>query len=216
MSGAEAIAALARRNPGQLSVVAVGRMTNLAEALELCPELPDLLNEVVVMGGAFGFNGHLGNVTPVAEANIAGDAKAADIVFNSGMPISIVGLDVTHETVADSGFFDELRDNAGEAGEFIYRISRCYLDFHERTQGKYECPIHDSSAVAFLLSPESYVTQTGSVRVVTEGSNKGQTLFQRASGPDVGDKKSNCCICTAVDAEAVRNLYASTLQLAAR
>jgi len=62
----------------------VGRLTNLALALELCPELPELIREVVVMGGAFGFNGHRGNVSPVAEANIAGDPLAADRVFTSG------------------------------------------------------------------------------------------------------------------------------------
>ncbi|MCH8101116.1 MAG: nucleoside hydrolase [Proteobacteria bacterium] len=215
LSGAQAIVSLARQYPKQLSIVAVGRLTNLAQALALCPELPDLIHEVVVMGGAFGFNGHTGNVTAVAEANIAGDALAADIVFNSGMPMTIVGLDVTHETIADLKFFDDLRDRAGEAGAFIHRISRCYLDFHERTQGKYECPLHDASAVAYLLNPASYVTQEGSVRVVTEGSHRGQTVMDTACSADAGQEHKICRVCTAVDAEAVRELYVSTLGLAA-
>ena len=77
LPGPEAIIEIAKRNPREISIVAVGRLTNLALALDLCPELPDLVSEVVVMGGAFGFNGHSGNVSPVAEANIAGDPQAA-------------------------------------------------------------------------------------------------------------------------------------------
>lgn len=215
LSGAQAMVALARQHPGEFSIVAVGRMTNLAQALALCPELPELLHEVVVMGGAFGFNGHTGNVTAVAEANIAGDALAADIVFNSGMPLTIVGLDVTHETVADQEFFADLRDRAGEAGTFIHRISRYYLDFHERAHGKLECPIHDASAVSYLLNPASYVTREGPVRVVTEGDNRGQTILQAARIDNTGNELKACKICTAVDPVAVRDLFASTLRLAA-
>ncbi len=204
ISGAQAIVELVSGSPGEISIVAVGRMTNLAHALELCPELPDLVREVVVMGGAFGFNGHSGNVSPFAEANIAGDPAAADIVFGSGMPIAIVGLDVTQETVASSEFFDKLRDNAGDAGQFIHRVSRCYLDFHNQQHGKLECPIHDSSAVAYLLKPDFYTTKQGAVRVATDGENKGQTIFSES-------ESSTCTICTGVDAASVLALYADTL-----
>ena len=107
VSGAQGIVDLVSAHPHEISIVAVGRMTNLAMALEIAPELPSLVREVVVMGGAFGFNGHRGNVSPVAEANIAGDPQAADSVFTSGMPISIVGLDVTQETILTSEFFDK-------------------------------------------------------------------------------------------------------------
>ena len=151
LPGAEAIVDIVSKNPGEISIVAVGRLTNLARALDLCPELPELVREVVIMGGAFGYNDHRGNVSPVAEANIAGDPSAADKVFTAGWPISIAGLDVTHETVLDEQFFADLRSSAGKAGEFIYQISRFYLDFHLQINGKCECPMHDSSAVALLL-----------------------------------------------------------------
>jgi len=215
MSGAEAIVALARHNPKQLTVVAVGRMTNLAQALALCPELPELIHEVIVMGGAFGFNGHSGNVTAVAEANIAGDAVAANIVFGSGLPITIVGLDVTQETVAGTAFFEEIRDRSADAGAFVFAISRYYLEFHDKNHGTADCPIHDSSAVAFLLQPEAFGTLEGNVSVVTAGENKGQTLFDPASNGAAADSRKANRICTSVDAEAVRRLYTSTLRLAA-
>jgi len=216
-SGAQGIVDLVTDRPNEMSIVAVGRMTNLAHALELCPELPSLVREVVVMGGAFGFNGHRGNVSPVAEANIAGDPQAADLVFSSGLPITIVGLDVTHETVASSEFFDGLRDNAGAAGDLIYRISRRYLEFHQDLTGRYECSVHDSSAVAYLLNPDLFETRRAVVRVVTEGIAMGETI---ASSPDAKyasnewQDRPAARICTNVDSEGLLELYRATLTLA--
>jgi len=205
ISGAQGIVDLVTANPNETSIVAVGRMTNLALALELCPELPSLVKEVVIMGGAFGFNGHRGNVSPVAEANIAGDPQAADIVFTSGLPTTIVGLDVTQQTTASSQFFDELRDDAGAAGELIYQISRRYLEFHQERTGHYECAVHDSR------------TQQAVVRVVTEGIAMGETI---ASSPGAiyesneWQDKPIVNICTGVDSERLLDLYKSTLALA--
>lgn len=215
--GPEAIVDLVKSNPREISIVAVGRLTNLALALELCPELPDLVKEVVVMGGAFGYNGHYGNLSPVAEANIGGDPTAADNVFTSGLPISIVGLDVTHETVADDDFFKQLRATAGDAGEFIYQISRYYLSFHEDINGTYVCPVHDSSAIAYLLDPDFYQVKQAAVRVVTDGIAIGQTI---AGDPKAGFEsdawkdRPRCNICVAVDSDKVLTKYAQTLALA--
>ena len=215
--GAEAIVEIAKQNPQEISVVAVGRLTNLALALELCPGLPELIREVVVMGGAFGFNGHRGNVSPVAEANIAGDPLAADRVFTSGLRTTIVGLDVTQEIIAHRPFFDAMQANAGSAGDFIYRISRFYLDFHERVSGRNECPVHDSSAVAYLLRPDLFTTRAAGVRVVTSGLAIGQTIF---GDPDTDYESTAwkdqplCTICTGVNSEKVLELYAETLMLA--
>lgn len=215
--GAEAMARLARDNPGELSLVAVGRMTNVAAALKICPELPSLLKEVVVMGGAFGFNGHYGNVSPVAEANIAGDPQAADIVFTSGLPLTIVGLDVTKEANATAGFFESLNETAGEAGAFINEIGRFYLDFHENVTGTRSCPVHDSSAVAYLLAPDLFATRAVSVRVVTEGIALGQTthrdLDETYAVAD-WDGLPVVNICTEVDAEGLLALYLKTLGMA--
>ena len=74
-------------------------MTNLALALMLAPGLDTLVKALVLMGGAFGRNGHTGNVTPVAEANIIGDPAAADVVFGAKWPTTIFGLDVTMQSI---------------------------------------------------------------------------------------------------------------------
>ena len=216
-AGAEAIVDVVRSNPDEISIVAVGRLTNLARAIELFPQLPSLVKELVIMGGAFGINGHGGNVSPVAEANIAGDPQAADTVLTAGWPIAIAGLDVTHETVLDEPFFDGIRDTAGAAGEFVYQISHYYLDFHEKLTGKRECPMHDSSAVAYLLNPDLYETRDAAVRVVTQGISIGQTI----AGDPAADYESDawrdrpiCQVCVGVDSQAVLRLYQATLALA--
>ena len=215
--GYEAIIDIVQEQPGEISIVAVGRLTNLALALEQCPELPSLVKEIVVMGGMFGNNGHRGNVSPVAEANIAGDPVAADRVFTAGWPLTVVGLDVTHETVLDEDFFATLRSRAGDAGELIYQISRCYLDFHERINGLRESPMHDSSAVACLLAPSLYKTEQAVVRVATEGVAIGQTIAGNPAAEYASTEwqdRSVCQVCTAVDADRVLKLYLQTLSLA--
>jgi purine nucleosidase len=215
-SAAQAIVDLVRANPGEIIIVAVGRMTNVALALAIDPELPKFVKELIVMGGFFGYNGHRGNVSPVAEANIAGDPTAADIVFTCGMPTTIVGLDVTLETVMDEAYIERLRQTAGHAGEFIYQITRHYFAFHARVNGKSECPIHDASAVAFLLKPELFRTESAIVRVATQGIALGQTIHgqpNKGYATDDWDGRPACDICVGVDAAAVMDLYLDTLAL---
>lgn len=105
-----------RANPGKITLVAVGPLTNLALALKAAPDIVDLVKEVVVMGGAFGENDHRGNVTPFAEANIHDDPHATNKVFTASWPVVIIGLDVTEESLFTSQYLDELRDDAGEVG----------------------------------------------------------------------------------------------------
>lgn len=217
MPAPEAIVELAERYPGELSLVCVGRLTNLSKALDLSPRLPSLLREVVVMGGVFGYRENRGNVSPVAEANFAGDALAADRVLGIDMPITVVGLDVTHETTMDERFVAELKSSAGDAGAFIHDITRYYFDFYESLGGERQCPIHDSSAVACLLYPELYQRVSGPVRVVGRGIATGQSILgerPEAYAIDAWQNRPSCDICVDVDAEGVRQRYLSTLALA--
>ncbi len=169
------ISALARRHSGELTLVAVGPLTNLALALQLDPELPQHVKQVVVMGGAFGMHGHGGNVTPVAEANIFSDPHAADRVFTTDWPVTLVGLDVTHEVLMHTAYLDALGRDGGVQGRFIRDITRCYEDFYNaRTGGGIFS--HDASAVACALDPSAFTLRRGPVRVVTEGLALGQTI----------------------------------------
>lgn len=165
-----------RANPGEITLVAVGPLTNLALALEAAPDIVDLVKEVVVMGGAFGENDHRGNVTPFAEANIHDDPHAADKVFTASWPVVIIGLDVTEESFFTSQYLDELRDDAGEVGQFIWDISRYYLKFYSEKVGMDGCHVHDPSAIAYVIQPSLFKTRRGPIRVVTDGPAEGMTI----------------------------------------
>ncbi len=177
---ADFIAATARRHAGTLTIVAVGPLTNLALALQADPQLVDRVERVVVMGGAFGTRGHGGNVSPVAEANIANDPHAADLVFNAPWPVTIVGLDVTHEVLFSTEYLDALGREGGEEGAFVRDITRFYERFYaSRTGGGIYS--HDASAVACALDPSAFTLRRGVVRVVPDGIAAGQTI-QSISG----------------------------------
>ena len=207
---------LIRANPGEVEIVAVGRMTNLALALREDPGIASLVKQVVIMGGAFGIGGVLGNVTPAAEANIWGDPLAADEVTAAAWPLTMAGLDVTQKTRMPTPFLRALANEAGEAGRFIWEISRFYEDFHLKG-GVDSIYVHDSSAVAYLLDPTLFETRRGAIRVVSEGLAFGQTI-QKPSGtrfpPNAWDNRPEHLICTSVDSEGLRRLYRNTLRQA--
>ena len=201
-------------NPHSITLVAVGRMTNLALALRLEPKIADLVEEVVIMGGALGSNEFTGNVTPVAEANIHGDPEAADIVLAADWPLVMVGLDVTMQTVMLQEQTQRIRDNAGEIGEFIWSISRFYENFYLNARGTAGFPMHDSSAIAYVINPGLFTTVSGAIRVTTQGISRGQTILVPSgsrfpTGDWEGISPSKGCI--AVDAPALLALYEQTI-----
>lgn len=199
LDAAAFIVETARRHAGTLTLVAVGPLTNLALALQRDPALVDHVEHVVVMGGAFGINGHTGNATRWAEANIASDPHAAEIVFGARWPVTIVGLDVTHEVLLGNDWLDALGRDGGAEGEFIREITRFYEAFYRRRTGG-GIYSHDASAVACTLDATLFERRAGPVRVVTEGETAGQTL-QDAAGTGERPEQS---ICVGVDADGVR------------
>ncbi len=205
---------LVRANPDEVTIIAVGRMTNLAMALEADPAIAGLVRRIVVMGGAFGRNGHTGNVTPVAEANIWGDAGAADVVFGAAWPVEIAGLDVTQETIMTEAWLADLATTAGEDGRFVRAISAFYQDFHRKSAGLDGFYVHDSSAVALALHPEFYRMERGAIRVVSDGIAVGQTIIKpdsRSYPPGAWDGRPSQNICVGVEADKVLEFYRNTL-----
>lgn len=181
---AKFISDMARRHSGELTLVAVGPLTNLALALEQDPDLTRHVQRVVVMGGAFGLRGHGGNVTPVAEANIYCDPHAADRVLTADWPVTLVGLDVTHQVLMHTEYLNSLGNHGGIEGQFIRRITHHYEAFYNtRTGGGIYS--HDASAVAFALDPSAFALRRGAVRVVTDGIAIGQTI-QSPQGQQFG------------------------------
>ncbi len=144
---------LARENPGELTVIATGPLTNLALALLLEPELPHLVRNVVVMGGAVSCPG---NATPQSEANIWHDPEAADLVVSAGWDLTLVGLDVTMRAVLRGERLKQLAAAATPSAGFATAILQHYLDVYEHYLGERASAMHDPLAAAVALDP-SYV-----------------------------------------------------------
>lgn len=201
-----------RRHPGEVSLVAVGPLTNLALALRSAPDIAGLAREVVVMGGAFGHHGHSGNVSPFAEANIYCDPVAADEVFAARWPVTIVGLDVTHQTVMTTPYLQALAQESGTLGPLIWDISRVYQAFHHDTGVADGFYVHDASAVACLLAPALFGTVRAPVVVDTQGETLGRTRLEQA--PGAAFTRTAQTVCVEVDAQGVLDLYRERLRVA--
>jgi inosine-uridine nucleoside N-ribohydrolase len=200
------ICEMARQFAGELTLVAVGPLTNLALALQHDPQLAYQVKRVVVMGGAFGVNGHRGNASPVAEANVFNDPHAADRVFTAAWPVTVVGLDVTHEVLLSTDYLGDLGREGGAEGAFIWDITRCYEDFYNRRTGG-GIYSHDASAVACALDASPFELRRGPVRVVSDGIAAGQTIQvvpgELAPAADWQGMPSQA-VCVGVDAPRLR------------
>jgi inosine-uridine nucleoside N-ribohydrolase len=144
-------------------LVPTAPLTNVALMLERHPDVRDRLERIVWMGGSIGE----GNTTPAAEFNALVDPEAAAIVFASGIPITMIGLDVTHRALFTRAHAEELR-GAGRAGRFAAELSDFFLGFHERSYRFDGSPIHDAMAVGRVIDPTLVTTRRVNVAVETQ------------------------------------------------
>lgn len=127
---------LAGRYPGELILVAVGPLTNVARAVMKDPDRMRGLRAIIIMGGAFETGG---NVSPVAEFNIHADPHAAQIVCDSGIPLVFVPLDVTRRAFLDAGTIDRFAAEAGARAVFVRDCTARYVAFHRQNRGVIGC-----------------------------------------------------------------------------
>lgn len=171
-SSAQFIVDTVRANPGEVTIVAIGPLGNLALALRLEPELPKLVKGVNIMGGAAFVRG---NVTPVAEANIWNDAHAADIVFSADWDLTMFGLDVTNNVPFDPSFMDTLASKNEKLGGFVQQSSKFYTDFYSQNREDRVCFFHDAFPLAYMIDASLFEITEGHARVSTDSLNRGQT-----------------------------------------
>ncbi|ASU85597.1 nucleoside hydrolase [Nocardiopsis gilva YIM 90087] len=201
-SAAELLVRLARSAPGEIDVLAVGPLTNLAVALSLEPELPKLVRRVVIMGGAVQAPG---NVTPWAEANTSNDPEAAEVVFAAGFDLSLVALDITMKTVATGAWLDELKTVEGERAQKTSAFLDFYVGWYSNVFGVRQCAMHDPLAAAILLDPEIVTTSIDvPVRVELKGEHtRGLTIADlRPDAADHADDRPKITLVQEVDGEA--------------
>ncbi|KAB8122630.1 nucleoside hydrolase [Komagataeibacter medellinensis] len=206
---------MVRAHPHEITILGLGRLTNLALALRHDPTIADLTKEVIVMGGGFGLHGDLGNVTPAAEANFKGDPLAADIACGASWPMTIVGVDVTFQTTMNDAYLRTIRDQGGAGSGLIWDVTRFYMAFHKQRLGLDSMYVNDASASAYLLRPDLFKTRRGAVRVVCGGVADGESILKPAGKhfpASAWDNRPEQAICGDVDADGVRTLFAQIIR----
>lgn len=155
---------------GQLELIAVGPFTNVAIALGKYPDLPRLIKRIVIMGGSAAVGG---NTTAAAEFNVLVDPEAADMVFASGIPVYMCGLDVTHKAYLTPAEVEEIAALGSPQAVFFGEVTRGGVD----GQGLPGVPMHDPCAVLFVLDESLFTHHHCWVRVETAGSvTRGKTV----------------------------------------
>jgi purine nucleosidase len=178
--------------PHEITIIAVGPLTNIALAINKAPMIMSLVKEVVIMGGAVNVPG---NVTPYAEANIISDPEAAHQVLTSGLPITLVGLDVTLQTYLLKSKLDDWRATGKESAEFLAEMTDYYMKAYENSHpGLGGCALHDPLAVGVAIDSSFVRTEWMNVKVVTEGEEAGRTIGQKDGEPRIR-------VCTNVESE---------------
>ena len=136
--------------PGKMTLVCIGPLTNVAVAIRKEPRIVRAVNEVVIMGGAIR---HQGNTTPLAEFNVYVDPHAAYMVYHSGMPITLVPLDVTYQCILTKADVKRLQSINSPISNFVADSTRYYMEFHDAYQKIDGCIINDPLALALTFAP---------------------------------------------------------------
>jgi purine nucleosidase len=191
-----------KKRPHEITIIAVGPLTNLALAVTKEPEIASLVKEVVIMGGAVFVKG---NVTPYSEANVISDPEAADCVFSSGLPVTVVGLDVTMQTLLPNARLDDWRALDTDVSHFFADMTSFYMQSYETFHpGIGGCALHDPLAVGVVINPSFVKKEKWNVKVVLEGEEYGRTVAYFEGEPKIQ-------VCTQVEAETFLNHFLSRL-----
>jgi purine nucleosidase len=191
--------ALAR--PGELTVVATGAMTNLALALRVEPRLADALAGIVVMAGSLG----AGNTTPSAEFNAYADPHALKIVLDCGAPVTMFGLDVTHQVIASPARVQALRASGGLLATCAADLMTTFAEPYRQIYGWDGAAVHDVCTAAYLIDPTLFEVRAMPVEVDTgPGPGFGQTI---GDVHGLSGAPANVHVATGVDADRFFALF---------
>lgn len=177
MTGLELMAKCLRESLEPVTLVPTGPLTNIALLLAAHPELKPKIARIVLMGGAAG----AGNWTPAAEFNIYVDPEAADMVFKSGIPITMCGLDVTHEAQVMDADIERVRAITNPVAQCVAGLLDFFMIYHRDPKwGFAGAPLHDPCTIAWLLAPELFHGVECRVNIETRGEHTvGMTVVDR-------------------------------------
>lgn len=158
---------------GDITLVPVGPLTNIAVAMRMQPAILPKIREIVLMGGAYG----TGNFTPSAEFNIYADPEAARVVFTSGVPLVMMGLDLTNQTTCTADVISRMKKVGGPAGELFSDIMSFTLKTQYENYGLDGGPVHDATCIGYLINPDAFKMQDMYVEIdVNNGPCYGRTV----------------------------------------
>jgi purine nucleosidase len=220
--GPDLIIQMIHESPHEITLVPVGPLTNIALAVEKDPSIVPLVKEVVLMGGSISG----GNVNASAEANIYNDPEAAQIVFQAGWRLTMVGLDVGDKTLYGRAQLDELSKTHGPENDFAVKVLTYLIGLEAKYGNGGGSPMYDPLAVGATIDPSIVITQAMHVDVETRGDfSRGETVANRRNGVEDnvlhGDRyviegirpvKPNVQVCTGVNADKFLQLLNSRLQ----
>ena len=204
------IAEIVRAAPGEVTIVALGPLTNVARAFQRDPGLAPLVGELIMMGGTVNTGG---NVTPAAEFNMYCDPPSARAVFRSLVTKTLVPLDVTNKVVMTYGLLDELPAEETKVGGFLRKIVPFTFRAHHRELGLEGIYVHDAVALTAVLHPELFGRESLAGDVETTGElTAGATIFDQRQPPGW---RCNMEVALQVDVSAVKDCIVRGLQAAA-
>ncbi len=203
----ELMAKVLRESAEPVTLVATGPQTNVALLINSHPELHAKIARIVIMGGAMG----LGNWTPAAEFNIYVDPEAAEIVFQSGIPVVMAGLDVTHRAQIMAEDIERFRRIGNPVATTVAELLDFFMEYHKTEKWGFQgAPLHDPCTIAWLLKPEIFTTVERWVGVETQGKyTQGMTVVDYYF---LTGNKPNTTLMTDINRQAFVDLLAERLK----
>jgi len=181
---------------GTVTLCPLGPLTNIAAAFTRAPDIVEKVQEIVLMGGAYF---EVGNITPAAEFNIYVDPEAAQIVFRSGAPITVMSLDVTHKALVTPARNDAFRALGTKVGVAVAEMTDFFERFDKEKYGSEGAPLHDPCVTAYLVRPELFSGRHINVEIETRSElTMGMTV---ADWWGVTDRAPNAMFMGDVDAD---------------
>jgi purine nucleosidase len=191
---------------GTVTLCCLGPLTNIGLALVREPRIAARIKRIIAMGGGF-FEG--GNVTPTAEFNIYVDPQAARIVFDSGIPITLIPLDCTHQALTTKARVQKFRDMKNNTGPATAQLLDFFERFDEQKYGTDGGPLHDPCVIAWLLHPELFTSRDVNVSVECESElTMGMTVIDWWR---VTARKANTTVCRSINADGFFDLLTKRL-----
>jgi len=197
---------LRREPPGTVTLCPLGPLTNIATALQRAPDIAERIAEIVLMGGAYF---EVGNITPAAEFNIYVDPEAAEIVFRSGVDITVLPLDVTHKALTTRPRLEAIKAIGTSVSDAVAGLLDFYERFDVEKYGNEGGPLHDPCVIAYLLAPHLFSGRRINVEIETQSTlTRGMTV---ADWWGVTDRAANALFIGDVDADGFFGLLTERL-----